>query len=377
MKFLFFFSIFFVLYTYGLYPLVITVWARVHPRRVTKKYRRVPVSVVLAVRDEERHIETRIENLLAQDYPPEMVEVVVVSDGSTDRTVEIARSLNDDRVKIIETPGGGGKSAAVNVGVENATHDIVVFADARQRFGENAFAELTAMFEDRQVGAVSGELIIRKGRESEVGEGVGLYWQYEKLIRRRESEVDSVVGATGSIYAIRRALYQPLPPNTLLDDFVVPMRIVLQGSRVVFVRSAKAYDWAAERGAHEFRRKVRTLAGNFQAFALEPALLNPARNRVFFQMVSHKITRLVAPYFLLAALVSNLFLRGDFFALTLWLQLLFYATVMLGFTPLVSARVGGVIRVAWTFAVLNAAAVAGLWVFLTGRDKRVWKKSGM
>jgi cellulose synthase/poly-beta-1,6-N-acetylglucosamine synthase-like glycosyltransferase len=305
-----------------------------------------------------------------------MVEIVVVSDGSTDKTVEIIRAFDDPRIVVVEAPGEG-KSAAINRGVAQASNDLIVFADARQRFSENAFAELIAMFEDASVGAVSGELIITKRRESEVGEGVGLYWQYEKLIRRMESAVDSVVGATGSIYAIRRALFRELPANTLLDDFLTPMRIVLQGSRVVFSRSAKAFDWTAERGSHEFRRKVRTLAGNFQALVFEPDLLKPGRNRVFFQMVSHKLTRLAAPYFMVAALVSNVFLDGTFFAFTLWLQFVFYATVLLGFTPLVSARVGGIIRVAWTFAVMNAAAVMGLWVFVTGRHKMVWKKSGM
>lgn len=377
MIYLFWISVGFVFYTYLLYPAIISVWGALSPKRVAKKYHHAPLSVVIALRNEERHVQARLENLLTQDYPAEMVEIVVVSDGSTDKTVEIAESFGDDRIVVLDTPGGGGKAAAVNLGVATAKNDIIVFADARQRFSENAFAELTAMLADDTVGAVSGELIITKRRESEVGEGVGLYWQYEKMIRRMESAVDSVVGATGSIYAIRRRLFRELPANTLLDDFVVPMRIVLQGSRVVFSRSAMAFDWTAERGAHEFRRKVRTLAGNFQAMACEPALLNPTKNRVFFQMVSHKLTRLFAPYFIVAALVSNFFLRGSFFDFTLWLQFVFYATVLLGFTPLVSARVGGVVRVAWTFAVMNAAAVMGLWVFITGKDKMVWKKSGM
>lgn len=375
MAVLFYSSILFVAYTYVLYPLIIVTWARLAPKRISRKYQQLPVSVVIAMRDEEKNVRERLENILSQDYPAQMIEIVVVSDGSTDRTVDIARAIGDDRIKVLEMPSASGKSAALNIGVANATHDIVVFADARQRFAENAVAELTALFADATVGAVSGELVINQGGDSEVGEGVGLYWQYEKLIRRMESKVDSVVGATGSIYAIRRALFRPLPTNALLDDVLVPMRIVLQGSRVVFVRSAKAFDWAAQRGAHEFRRKVRTLAGNFQAMMLEPSLLNPARNRIFFQMVSHKLTRLVAPYFILAALISNFFLHGTFYTITLWLQIAFYSTVLLGFTPLLVAPRGGIVRVAWTFAVLNAAAVAGLWVFVTGQHKFVWKRS--
>ena len=152
--------------------------------RVQKKYEPSPVSVVLAVRDEEVHVGDRLKNLLGQDFPAEMIEIVVVSDGSTDRTVEIARNINDPRVKIVELAVSGGKASAINAAMEQVTNDIIVFADARQTFSENAFAELTAMFQDSEVGAVSGELIIRQGTVGSVREGVGLYWRYEKLIRR-------------------------------------------------------------------------------------------------------------------------------------------------------------------------------------------------
>jgi biofilm PGA synthesis N-glycosyltransferase PgaC len=370
---LFVVSVLFVAYTYLVYPLVIYIWGSVAPRRVEKRYRPLPISVVLAVRDEETRVAERLQNLLSQDYPRDMIEIVVVSDGSTDRTVEVARSTGDARVRVLESPAGG-KASAINIGVAQAANDIIVFADARQRFADNAFAELAAIFHDERVGAASGELIIHRPGASEVGEGVGLYWEYEKMIRRMESRVFSVVGATGSIYAIRKRLFVPLPPNTLLDDFVVPMRIVLQGFRVVFVRSARAYDWAVDSTAQEFARKVRTLAGNFQALAIEKALLNPARNPVFFQMVSHKVTRLFVPYFFVLALFANVFLAGAFFRATLILQLLVYATLLLRFTPLRTARMGGIIRVVWTFFVMNAAAVLGLWVFLTGKEDVVWKK---
>jgi cellulose synthase/poly-beta-1,6-N-acetylglucosamine synthase-like glycosyltransferase len=372
---LFILSVAFLLYTYAIFPLLMVLWAKVAPRKVEKRYQSTPVSVVIAMRDEEAVVGDRVRNLLEQDFPEEMVEVILVSDGSTDRTVEIARGIDDPRVKIVELAQSQGKALAINAGMERARNEIVVFADARQTFSENAFAELTAMFQDPSVGAVSGELVLRQRSASDVREGVGLYWRYEKLIRRTESDVDSVVGATGSIYAIRRELFRPLPPNTLLDDFLIPMRIVLQGYRVIFVRSAQAFDWTAQSAGHEFARKVRTLTGNFQALMFEKALLNPRKNRVLFQMVSHKVTRLLAPYFMILALVSNLFLAHAFFRVTLALQLLFYVALLLRFTPLVSAPFGGIIRVAWTFAVMNAAAVMGLWMFVTGKDKHVWKKT--
>jgi cellulose synthase/poly-beta-1,6-N-acetylglucosamine synthase-like glycosyltransferase len=370
---LFWISAGFVVYTYAIYPLIIIIWGGLFPRRADKRYAAVPLSVVVAAKNEEINIKTRIENLLAQDYPDDSVEIIVVSDGSTDRTVELARGFVEQGVKVIELPEPVGKSGALNAGVAAATNDIVVFADARQRFGENVFAELTSRFADERVGAVSGELIIERGVSSEVHEGVGIYWRYEKLIRRMESRANSVVGATGSIYAIRRRLFTRLEEHTLLDDFLVPMRIVLQGFRVLFMRSARAYDIVSTTSSREFERKVRTLAGNFQAVAMEPQLLNPLRNRVFFQFVSHKLARLVVPYFCVIALVASAFSATPVLRVVFLLQLVFYAAGLLTLTRVGKAGAGALFRVSWTFIVLNAAAVAGLWVFLTRRSHTVWK----
>ncbi|HEX5131203.1 MAG TPA: glycosyltransferase family 2 protein [Candidatus Krumholzibacteria bacterium] len=376
MKILFFASIAVVLYAYFFYPAIIIVWASLFPRRVEKRYRQVPVSVVIAARDEEANITARIENLLAQEYPLALLEIIVVSDGSTDRTAELARLFTGQGVKLIECSAPVGKAAALNIGVASATHEIIVFGDARQRFSPNAIAELVAAFHDDHVGAVSGELVLLPGdRIGEVHEGVGLYWRYEKLIRRSESAVASVVGATGSIYAVRRKLFVPLAPHTLLDDFLVPMRIVLAGHRVIFVRAARAFDFTSSSSAREFSRKVRTLAGNFQAIMLEPRLLSARDNPVLFQFISHKVMRLLVPYFCIAAWVTSAFLPGPFFAAAFALQTLFYTLGILNLTPLRGARGAGMFRIPWTFIVLNAAAVMGLWVFLTRQEHLVWRKT--
>jgi len=383
MKALFFVRVAFVAYTYAVYPLVVVAWAALFPRRVRKRYHTMPVSVVIAARDEEGRIGGRIENLIAQDYPRELVEIIVVSDGSTDGTAAQARAFADRGVIVLETAEHVGKAGALNLGVERASAEIVVFADARQRFSPNAIAELVSMFNDERVGAVSGELIIEAPASADpsgygggdVHEGVGLYWEYEKLIRRSESAISSVVGATGSIYAIRRRLFEPLAPQTLLDDFIIPMRIVLAGYRVLFMRKARAYDLASSSANKEFARKVRTLAGNFQAVVLEPRLIHPGRNPVFFQFVSHKLARLAVPYFCVAALVSSALVPGVFYAVLFWLQLVFVCAGLLARTRIGRAPAGRLIRLSWTFTVLNAAAVAGLWVFVTGRDRVVWKKA--
>jgi poly-beta-1,6-N-acetyl-D-glucosamine synthase len=375
MRILFYASIAIIVYAYLLYPAIIVMWARLRPRRIEKRYRHVPVSVVIAARNEEENISSRIENLLAQEYPRALLEVVVVSDGSSDRTPELARQFANRGVNVIECSSPVGKAAALNIGVASASHGIVVFADARQRFSPNAIAELVSVFHDETVGGVSGELILVASEDvGEVHEGVGLYWKYEKLIRRSESAVASVVGATGSIYAVRRRLYQPLEPHTLLDDFLVPMRIVLQGYRVVFIRAARAFDLSSQTAKREFARKVRTLAGNFQAVAMEPRLLSARDNPVMFQFVSHKLMRLVVPYCCVAALVTSAFLPGPLYAAAFALQTIFYALGILNLTPLRTSPAATLFRISWTFMVLNAAAVMGLWVFLTGQERMVWRK---
>jgi cellulose synthase/poly-beta-1,6-N-acetylglucosamine synthase-like glycosyltransferase len=371
----FYVSVGFIAYTYVVYPVFIVVWGTVFPKRVEKRYQTLPLSVVLAVKNEEINIRVRLENLLNQDYPRDLVEVIVVSDGSTDRTVELARQWEDERVKVVELEVSVGKSGALNHGIDAATNDIVVFADARQRFGENVFAELVAMFADERVGAVSGELVIEPGAGSEVHEGVGMYWKYEKLIRRMESAANSTVGATGSIYAIRKHLYVPLEAHALLDDFLIPMRIVLQGFRVIFVRSARAFDIASSTAKQEFARKVRTLAGNFQAVAMEKRLMDPFKNRVFLQFISHKIFRLLVPYFCVLALVTSALSSSPVLRLLFVLQVVFYAFGTLNRTRFGESKIGALSRVSWTFMVLNAAAVMGLWVFVRGRDRSVWKKA--
>lgn len=376
MKTLFYVSVAIITYAYLIYPAIVVVWARMRGRRVEKRYRQAPVSVVVAARNEESNISARIENLLAQEYPREMMEIIVVSDGSIDRTAELARLYTLDGVRVIETPSAAGKASALNAGVALASHDVVVFADARQRFSPNAVAELVSVFHDETVGAVSGELILLSGDEAgEVHEGVGLYWRYEKLIRRSESAIGSVVGATGSIYAVRKRLYVPLAAHTLLDDFMVPMRIVLAGYRVIFIRAARAFDLSSTTAAREFSRKVRTLAGNFQAVAMEPRLLSPRHNPVLFQFISHKLVRLVVPYCCVAAWISSAFLPGPLYAAAFALQTLFYGLGILTLTPLRTARIAGLFRVSWTFIVMNAAAVMGFWVFVTRQERIVWRKT--
>ena len=324
MEALFWAAAIFVAYVYVGYPVLLGVWAAVAARRARPAAQRaeVPlpaVSVIIAARNEAHRLPARIENLLASDYPAPL-EIIVASDGSTDQPGE-ALAAYRDTVTLLTLPAAG-KAAALNAAVAQASHPILVFADARQRFAPDAIRRLVAHFADAQTGAVSGGLVIDcDGPGSTIGEGVGAYWKYETWLRRREAIVGSTLGVTGAIYAMRRSLWQPLPADTILDDVLGPMRIVLRGFRVRLEPAALAFDTAAEDAATEMRRKIRTLAGNFQLLAVEPRLLVPGLNPVWLQFVSHKVGRLLVPYALVAFCASSVVL-----ATRSW----FYAAVLAG-----------------------------------------------
>src|SRR5207302_1368793 len=252
--------------------------------------------------------------------------------------------------------------------------EIIVFADTRQCFAPDAVAKLVSNFADPHVGAVSGELVLQSSLEDAEREGVGLYWRIEKWIRRKEAEIDSVIGATGAIYAIRRELFRPLPPGAILDDVLIPMRIAMRGFRIAFEREALAFDRVSRDYQEEFRRKARTLAGNYQAVTLFPDLVTPWRNRLFFQYVSHKLCRLAAPFALIALLLCNLALMEGWFSYLLIAQVVGYGLALAGWGL---ARLG--VRERWTsaafaFCFLNYAALVGA-VRFARRDSALWRKA--
>jgi biofilm PGA synthesis N-glycosyltransferase PgaC len=376
MKPLFWFSVIVVLYVYFGYPLLIGAWAR-----ITRPARRrgfpagqwPSISIILAVRNEAARLADRVQNLLDQQYPGAR-EVIVVSDGSTDHPAASLAPFGD-RVRLIEMPAGG-KPLALNAGVEAARGDVLVFADARQQFAPNAVVELVANLADPAVGGATGELVLdcendpTAAADSSVGEGVGLYWKYEKWIRRNESRVRSTLGATGAIYALRRALWRALPAATLLDDVLAPMRAVLAGHHIVCDERAVAFDVASKDAASEARRKTRTLAGNYQILALEPRLLLPIANPVWWQYVSHKVGRLVVPWILIALLGTSVSLApgGSVYLTALALQLTFYGLAAVGGWLSVRERPA---RLALTFVMMNYSAIAGLAALRRGRE--VWR----
>jgi cellulose synthase/poly-beta-1,6-N-acetylglucosamine synthase-like glycosyltransferase len=338
MQLLFWLSFIVVFYVYVGYPLLLALACRVAVRPVRKTYWEPSVSIVIAAHNEGERLEKKLRNCLALDYPPRKLQIVVALDGSADRSQFLVRRFTSHQVVLTRTKEHRGKATALNRALQHATGEIVVFADVRQRLDRAAIRELVANFADEQVGAVSGELILMDGMPQEANSDVGLYWRYEKTLRSMESQIHSLPGATGAIYAIRRELYRELPADTLIDDVVVPMRIVLHGKRAVFDSSAKAYDQVACCAKAEFSRKVRTLAGNYQLLMQLPQLLLPWRNPIFVQFVSHKIGRLLVPYALTTLFVSNAFILHGFYAWTFAIQAAWYACASAGY--LLSNRAG-------------------------------------
>jgi len=374
MTFVFWISVLLLAYVFVGYPLIAALRARLWPKPSAAGRCEPTVTIVVVAHNEEDRITARLDNLLALDYPREKLEIRVASDGSTDRTVARARGYESARIIVEAFRRRRGKAAVLNDTVPTATGEIVVMADARQQFDRGALRALVANFADERVGAVSGELMMTAGVGAAVGEGVGFYWRYEKFIRRQESRANSTVGATGAIYAIRRALFEPIPDDTLLDDVLIPLRMVKAGYRVVFEPGARAYDAASATAKQEFVRKVRTIAGTFQLFAREAWLFNPRRNPVWFEALSHKGVRLLMPVLQAAALTANTALaREPMYAALLAGQMMVYAAA-LGGCSRQTRRFGFVVTVPYTMCLLSWATVVGFVQFATRRQKATWER---
>jgi biofilm PGA synthesis N-glycosyltransferase PgaC len=377
MKTLFWLSLGLLFYIYFGYPTLVAILARIRSRPVNRRPIRPTVSLLIAAHNEECHIQRKLENLLDLEYPRDRLEIVVTSDGSTDRTVEIARGYESRGVKVLAFDRRRGKPSVLNNTLPQCKGEIIVLSDARQLFNRKALIALVENFSDPSIGAVSGELFLTNDHATHVGQGLGFYWWYEKLIRRYESRIDSTVGTTGAMYAIRRNLFEPIPPDTLLDDVLIPMRIVRGGYRVVFESEAVAYDQAAKTGRQEFARKVRTIAGNLQLFTRERWLWNPRANRLWFQAISHKALRILGPPLLAAIFAANLYLigAGDGYRIAFGGQLLFYAGALAGSFLRGEGVVAKLVSVPYAFCLLNATALVSIIRLLKGTQAVTWEKA--
>ncbi|WP_426751925.1 glycosyltransferase family 2 protein [Myxococcus sp. Y35] len=332
------------------------------------------VSLVVAAYNEASCIQQKLENSLALAYPAEKFEVLIGSDGSSDGTDDIVRACTDARVRLSPAPRAG-KTTVLNRCIPMAKGDIVVLSDANTMIEPEAIERLVRHFEDPEVGAVCGKLRLYNPTKQDYEESA--YWSYESLIKLYEGRRGAVVGANGGLYAIRRSLFTQLPPSTIVDDFVIPLRILENGYKVVYEEHAVAHEETTEDYGKEFGRRARIAAGNFQSLRMVPGLLLPTAGFPAFAFWSHKLLRWCAPALMGLALVVNLFLLDRlFYQFTLFMQALFYALAYLGKTGVLKRGTSKkAASVAYYFVTMNLAIVVGFWRFLRNSQRAAWDRT--
>ncbi len=376
---IFWVSVLLIGYVYAGYPLLLWLLCAVgRTRPVRRDAACLPsVTLVISAYNEAGVIKAKLANSRALDYPPERLEILVVSDASDDGTDEIVRDCPDPRVHLLRMAQRGGKTAGLNAAVARAAGEVIVFSDANAMYDRAAVRHLVRNFADPQVGAVTGESRYEIAEDDASTEAENRYWTYELWIKGMESRLGSLVGADGAIYAIRRSLYADLGPADL-SDFVNPMQIVARGYRNVYEAEAWSSEGGAEGFSAEFRRKVRIVNRAWRASIKLRGLLNPFRHGFFaLQFWSHKVLRWLVPVFMLAALASNLWLAGraPLYDLALAGQLLVYAAAGLGMALSGLGHPVRVLDIPYYFCAVNAASLLGIVQALAGRKYTMWNSS--
>lgn len=378
---IFWVSIFLVVYTYALYPVILFFMSICSGKGVGKILGSTegaswdsPVSMVIAAYNEEKVIEAKLRNCMGIDYPANKIEFLIGSDGSVDRTNGIVSFYEgkDPRIKLLAFPDRSGKASVLNRVVAGAKGDFLVFSDANTMYERDAIRRLIAPFSDPGIGCVCGKLVISRPEKSTSNDD--LYWRYETWLKVKENDLGGVLGANGGIYALRKELFVPIPSNTIIDDFVIGMKVREQRFRVHYEEDAVACEETAENDKAEFRRRVRIGAGNFQSIALLKGLLWPGQGIFAFQFWSHKIIRWCVPFFLILMFLSNLSLAryGNGYFVLLACQVVFYLLAVLG---CVTNRTGLLFRVPSFFVSMNLAFFVGFIKYILNVQKVTWERT--
>ena len=369
-EWVFWISVGIILYTFVGYAILVGLLSRLLHNPVDRRPITPHVSLIIPAYNEAAVIARKLANSLGLDYPRDMLEIVVVSDGSDDDTVDIVSAYADQGVQLYHRPQREGKAAAINRVVPLVSGEILVFSDANTMLDLEAMRALVRSFADPEVGAVSGEKQVRGG-------GEGLYWRYESFLKRCDSALTSVMGAAGEFFAVRRELFQPTEKDALIEDFVLSLRLVEDGWRVAYESAAVAREESSPTLAGDWRRRTRIAAGGFQAIVRLRSLLHPKHGWVAWQYLSHRVMRwAVTPFLLPAAYVANGLLVGNPFYRVLFLvQSLFYAGALLGYVLSLLHIGSGPLHAVFYFCFGNAAAVAGFWRYITGKQPVTWAKA--
>jgi cellulose synthase/poly-beta-1,6-N-acetylglucosamine synthase-like glycosyltransferase len=354
------------LYAFMGYPLVLLTLRLALHLEVRKAPIYPYVSLLIPAFNEARVIARKIENSLALEYPAGRIEIVIVSDGSSDRTVNIARQFRG--VRVLALPENRGKMAALNAALPELAGDIVVFSDASAMLAPDSVSVLVENFADPSVGAVCGCYKVVKPNDVNIGASEDIYWKYEAFLKTQESRLGSTLGAHGHLHGIRKALYPFPPAETINDDYVIPLSVLRRGFRAVYEPSAVVFEEAREMTG--FGRRIRIVAGNLQQLRHLGQFLAPCQplNLLFF--LSHKVVRLVVPFAMLTALAANAFLMGSpVYRTLLGAQALFYGVAALGLTGRLRPRA---LRLPFYFCMVNSAAFFGLYHAITRRRTMSW-----
>jgi cellulose synthase/poly-beta-1,6-N-acetylglucosamine synthase-like glycosyltransferase len=374
---LFWLSLAAVVYAYAGYPLVIWAASRLFGRNLERAEiaagADLPrVSLLIAAHNEEAVIDARIRNALASDYPTAKLNIVVACDGCSDGTAAIVRRYAHRGVRLIHDSQRRGKAATINAAMPQLGSEIVVLSDANTHVDPAAIRRLVRWFADPAVGAVCGRLVLTDGATGANADGV--YWRYETFLKRCEGRLGALLGANGAIYAIRRDLFVPIPPATIIDDFVIPLLAKLRSDcAIVYDSTATAREETAPDVAAEFRRRARIGAGGFQAIGLLWQLSDPRRGWVALAFVSHKVLRWCGPFLMLGAALASALLCGHaLYRDALFVQAGFYCISLAGaFLP--PMQLPRLVRVAQLFTGMNAALLVGFWRWFNGAQGATWQ----
>ncbi len=377
-----------IVYTYVGYPLLLTLIARVRSTPPTVAAELPSITLLIAAYNEEAVLTQKLDNVLSLDYPRDLLQVIVMADGSSDSTPTIVEQYAAYGIELSYLLPRRGKMAAINRAMPQAQGEIVVFSDANNLYEANALRELVAPFADPAVGAVSGAKVIMEN-DGALGDTEGLYWRYESFIKEWETRLGSCAGVAGEIFALRRVLFVPPPERIINDDFYLAMRLIRRGFRVVYAPRALSYERVSPSVQDEVVRRSRIVAGRYQAIALWHHLLPLDRPMVVWQIVSHKFLRPLVPIAMIGALLSNvlavlwpseatsfplLHLAPPYNWLLLGLQLLFYAVAWLGGHVAQRGLLGKLLFVPTYLVYNNFAALVGLYRFVKGRQTPLWER---
>ena len=371
----FWFSVIGIFYTYFGYPLLLVMLTSLMSKAIKKAEITPSVSLVIAAYNEEKAIEEKIKNSLALDYPRDKLEIIVVSDGSTDKTNEIVQKFALQGVKLCIFSKRLGKTSCRNEAIKLTRGDILVFSDATGMYNKDVIKKLVRNFNDSRVGCVGGFLRYINPKNSMVGEGEGLYWRYEVMLRRKESRLGNLMAVSGAIYAIRKELYK-FPPKELADDFISPLMVKKQGYYCVYETEAVCVEETVSKNKNEVSKRARIALRNIKGLFYMKTLFNFFKYGIFsLELFSHKILRLTVPVFLLFIVFANILLlnNAQIYKIIALMQVIFYSFALIGYILQRMQRKSRLFYIPFYFCVTNLGILFGIIRFLVGKEEMIWK----